>query len=118
MENTFLHPIGFPPTREEYLSKDEQSRNSIFERAVYRKVTHINRHLNAQSHHHPIQIQGMTESPVSRSQQLADADHIRTDSNEIKHILPTNDATTHTINRALRTKKKPTETTLHRGYNG
>ncbi|GJQ79189.1 hypothetical protein Trydic_g5435 [Trypoxylus dichotomus] len=67
------------------------------EDAVYRKASHINRYQNAQSQHHPAQVQRVAKSLVSRFQRLADADHIRTESNEIKRILRTNGFTTNTI---------------------
>ncbi|GJQ70166.1 hypothetical protein Trydic_g22628 [Trypoxylus dichotomus] len=46
---------------------------------AYRKATHTNRYLNAQLNHHPTQIQGVAKTQVSRSQRLADADHIQTE---------------------------------------
>ncbi|GJQ66190.1 hypothetical protein Trydic_g4250 [Trypoxylus dichotomus] len=52
---------------------------------VYRKTTHTNFYLNVDSHHHPAQLQQMPKILVSKSQRLAVADHIRTESSEIKH---------------------------------
>ncbi|GJQ82201.1 hypothetical protein Trydic_g23401 [Trypoxylus dichotomus] len=58
------------------------------------------------------------ETLVSRSQRLADADHIRAESSETKHILRTNaftsntiNFTTNTINRVFHEKAKSMDTT-------
>ncbi|GJQ70729.1 hypothetical protein Trydic_g662 [Trypoxylus dichotomus] len=50
---------------------------------------------------------------MSRSQLLADADHIPTESSEIEHILRTNRFTTNTINRAYHVKTKPMHTATY-----
>ncbi|GJQ70294.1 hypothetical protein Trydic_g22732 [Trypoxylus dichotomus] len=55
----------------------------------------------------PAQIQGVAKT-LSRSQRLADVDHIQTESSEIKHILRINGFITNTINRNFHTKTKPT----------
>ncbi|GJQ77374.1 hypothetical protein Trydic_g20780 [Trypoxylus dichotomus] len=57
---------------------------------LYRKATRTNRCPNAQSYHHPPQIQGVVKALVSRSQRLADTDYIRIEDNEIKHKPRTN----------------------------
>ncbi|GJQ87084.1 hypothetical protein Trydic_g23937 [Trypoxylus dichotomus] len=73
---------------------------------AYRKTTHTNHYLNAQSYHHPAQFRGVAKTLVSRSQ------HIRTESTEIKYILRSNGFTTNTINRAFHAKTKPVVDTI------
>ncbi|GJQ72547.1 hypothetical protein Trydic_g1218 [Trypoxylus dichotomus] len=94
---------------------------------VHPEATHTNRYLNVQIHQHLAQLQVVVKTLVPRSQRLADADHIRTESSEIQYILRTNGFTINTINRAFHTKTMQMDITtyvtkayppLHKGYNG
>ncbi|GJQ66891.1 hypothetical protein Trydic_g7913 [Trypoxylus dichotomus] len=60
-----------------------------------------------------VQLQGMAKTLLSRSQRLADADHIQTKRSEIKHILRINGFTTYTINRAFHARTKSIDTTTY-----
>lgn len=43
---------------------------------VYRKPTHTNRYLHANSHHHPSQLNGILKTLISRSKLLTDEEHL------------------------------------------
>ncbi|GJQ80585.1 hypothetical protein Trydic_g19989 [Trypoxylus dichotomus] len=73
--------------------------------------------------HHPAQLQGVAKTLKSRSQRLAGADHIRTESSEIKHILRINGFTTDTLNSENKVNGhyhlyNQSESPLDKGYNG
>ncbi|GJQ88180.1 hypothetical protein Trydic_g13177 [Trypoxylus dichotomus] len=49
----------------------------------------------------PHKIQGVAKTMMSRSRRLADVDHIRAESSEMKHIIRTDDFIINAINRAF-----------------
>ena len=50
---------------------------------VYRKKTHTNRYLHADSHHYPSQKSGIINTLATRAWRVLDADHIK---EELKHL--------------------------------
>jgi hypothetical protein len=54
---------------------------------VYRKPTHTNRYLNADSHHQPAQLHSVINMLVNRSLKLADQNHQPEEKKGIRRIL-------------------------------
>ena len=70
-------PDADPKFLQIYFMGDEEQQintrcqyNHIEGHSVYRKPTHTNRYLNANSHHHPSQKQGLIKTLVKRAQHL------------------------------------------------
>ncbi|KAJ7314096.1 hypothetical protein JRQ81_006031, partial [Phrynocephalus forsythii] len=57
---------------------------------IYQKKTHTNRYLNAQSHHHPAQINSVAKTLISRTKRLADKDHLKTELHTLSNVLIAN----------------------------
>ncbi|XP_077778802.1 uncharacterized protein LOC144326219 [Podarcis muralis] len=57
---------------------------------IYRKKTHTNRYLHAQSHHHPAQINSVAKTLISRTKRLADKDHLTTELQNLSNVLIAN----------------------------
>jgi len=54
---------------------------------VYRKPTHTDRYLHAESHHHPAQKQSAINSLVHRAFTISDNEHLQTEHNHLKQVL-------------------------------
>ncbi|XP_018311528.1 uncharacterized protein [Mycetomoellerius zeteki] len=57
---------------------------------VYRKPTHTDRYLHAESHHHPAQKQSAINSLVHRAFTISDKEHLQTELNHLKLTLQKN----------------------------
>jgi len=57
---------------------------------VYRKSTHTDRYLHAESHHHPVQKQSAINSLVHKAFTISDKEHLRTELNHLKKALQKN----------------------------
>ncbi|XP_018349960.1 PREDICTED: uncharacterized protein LOC108753114 [Trachymyrmex septentrionalis] len=57
---------------------------------VYRKPTHTDRYLYAESHHHPSQKQSAINSLVHRAFTISDKEHLQTELNHLKLALQKN----------------------------
>ena len=74
---------------------------------VYRKPTHTNRYLNANSHHHPAQLHSVINTLVTRSPKLADQNRQPEEKKNIRRILIQNGYHPKSVDKALRTNNKP-----------
>jgi len=57
---------------------------------VYRKPTHTDRYLHAESHHHPVQKQSAINSLVHRAFIIFDKEHLQVELNHLKQALQKN----------------------------
>jgi len=57
---------------------------------VYRKPTHTDRYLHAESHHHPAQKQSAINSLIHRAFAISDKEHLQTELNHLKQALQKN----------------------------
>jgi len=57
---------------------------------VYRKPTHTDRYLDAESHHHSAQTQSAINSLVHRAFTISDKEHLQTEFNHLKTALQKN----------------------------
>ncbi|XP_060517001.1 uncharacterized protein LOC132696254 [Cylas formicarius] len=73
---------------------------------VYRKPTRTDRYLNAQSHHHPSQIQAVANTLICRSVRLTDEIHNKQEMEKITRTLRDNNYTESTIRNAKRTNTR------------
>ena len=64
--------------------------NGTLGHQVYRKTTHTDRYLHAESHHHPAQKQSVINSLVHRAFAISDRGHLRTEINHLKQALQNN----------------------------
>ncbi|XP_018401736.1 PREDICTED: uncharacterized protein LOC108778909 [Cyphomyrmex costatus] len=83
---------------------------------VYRKPTHTDRYLHAESHHHPAQKQSAIHSLVYRAFSISDKEHLKTELNYLKETLQRNGYNKEDVNRTINkhrsgTKKSDTEQT-------
>ena len=65
--------------------------NGTLGHQVYRKTTHTDRYLHAESHHHPAQKQSVINSLVHRAFAISDRGHLRTEINHLKQALQNNE---------------------------
>ena len=93
-----------------------KTREGTLQHTVYRKPTHTNRYLNAESHHHPTQIQGVANTLISRSIRLADNDNREQELTNITIALKNNGYKNHTIQKAKHHQQnsRPKNTTEQR----
>lgn len=68
---------------------------------VYRKPTHTNRYLHAESHHHPAQKQSAIHSLVHRALSISDQEHLQTELNHLKETLQRNGYNKEEVNRTI-----------------
>ncbi|XP_060518420.1 uncharacterized protein LOC132697146 [Cylas formicarius] len=73
---------------------------------LYRKPTHTDKYLNAQSHHHPSQIQAVANTLICRSVRLTDEIHNKQEMEKITRTLRDNNYTESTIRNAKRTNTR------------
>jgi hypothetical protein len=73
---------------------------------VYRKPTHTNRYLNAESHHHPAQLASVANTLATRSKRLADKDHATAEMKGLREALQANGYANYTINKAFNNMPK------------
>ncbi|CAK9810876.1 hypothetical protein ANTPLA_LOCUS6713 [Anthophora plagiata] len=75
---------------------------------VYRKPTHTDRYLHAQSHHHPAQKNSVIVSLVNRAINICEEEHLQSELNHITNTLTKNGFNNkkikHTIQRMLQSK--------------
>lgn len=76
---------------------------------VYRKPTHTNRYLNANSHHHPPQIQSVANTLVSRSFRLTKPTNRQQELQKISTALEENNYKKHNIKKAIRQNNNPAQ---------
>ena len=84
----------------------KKKQNGALSHTVYRKPTHTNRYLNANSHHHPAQFFSVAKSLAYRSQHLTDKDHYKNEINTLKNVLKNNGYQRKTIEKALNHSQK------------
>ena len=82
--------------------------NGTLGHTVYRKPTHTNRYLNAESHHHPAQLKSVVKTLIKRSERLADNENYNTESKIIKEALQQNGYNEQFIKKATKQQKKST----------
>jgi hypothetical protein len=70
---------------------------------VFRKTTQTNRYLNANSHHHPSQINSVANTLITRSKRITDSENLNEELHNIKTTLLANGYNIHTINKHIRT---------------
>jgi hypothetical protein len=86
--------------------------NGTLGHTVYRKPTHTDRYLNADSHHHPAQIASVAHTLVERARRLADPVHLEDELNTVKQALEANGFPRNVIQRAIKgnsNEREPTE---------
>ena len=81
--------------------------NGSLEHTIYRKPTHTNRYLNAESHHHPTQLQGVVKTLISRSVRLSDDRNRPREMEKITTALKQNGYKHQAISNALRQTQNP-----------
>ncbi|XP_023311228.1 uncharacterized protein LOC111691923 [Anoplophora glabripennis] len=69
---------------------------------VYRKPTHTDRYLHAESHHHPSQLNSVLKTLITRSERLTDNEHKTEEIEKVKKALQQNGFSDNNIKRALR----------------
>lgn len=76
---------------------------------VYRKPTHTDRYLNAASHHHPAQLNSVVKTLMTRSQRLADVDHIDEKMSSLQKALMKNGFSRYTIQKSQQPTRPRTQ---------
>ena len=86
-------------------------RDGTLGHSVYRKPTHTNRYLNANSHHHPSQKQGLIKTLVKRAQRICEAKHLGPEMSLLSNALQCNGYSAATIQKATipKTSAPPAE---------
>ena len=69
---------------------------------VYRKKTHTNKYLHAESHHHPSQKIGILHTLAKRAVRVSDEDHLNEELQHLSKILQENGYTKKNIKMAFR----------------
>jgi len=64
--------------------------NDTLGHQVYRKPTHMDRYLHAESHHRPAQKQSAINSLVHKTFIISDREHLQTELNHLKQALQKN----------------------------
>ncbi|XP_045466657.1 uncharacterized protein LOC123675351 [Harmonia axyridis] len=97
--------------------------NDSFTHTIYRKPTHTNRYLNANSHHHPSQINSVLNSLIHRSIKLTDSLHITQEINILQTALQQNGYNSQQVQKAInrhqtqtQQPKNPPENFPHKGF--
>lgn len=75
--------------------------------AVYRKKTHTDRYLNANSHHHPMQKATVLKTLTTRAVRISDAEHLQQEKTHLLMSLLQNGYTATEIHRAIRNAEQP-----------
>ncbi|XP_054290083.1 uncharacterized protein LOC129005267 [Macrosteles quadrilineatus] len=76
--------------------------NGTIGHAVYRKPTHTNRYLNAQSHHHPAQKNGILNTLINRAIRISDMENRISEEKVITSALLSNGYSKKDIKRAFK----------------
>ena len=82
-----------------------------FTHTIYRKPTHTNRYLNANSHNHPAQLNSVVHTLVSRSLKLTDNNNKNTEIQTLTNILQQNGYNKKQILRNIEKVENPNTTT-------
>jgi hypothetical protein len=77
--------------------------------SVYRKPTHTDRYLNANSHHHPAQKMAVLHTLVNRAIAISDRNHYQSEKNHLSHVLAMNGYSPDNIKRAFRSQENKTK---------
>ncbi|XP_055858904.1 uncharacterized protein LOC129921196 [Episyrphus balteatus] len=92
-----LHPkIKFTMEKEKEGSiafldvKVMRNQNGSLGHTVYRKSTHTNRYLHADSHHHPANLRSVVSTLFQRAQRICDSDHLSTELLLLDEVLEAN----------------------------
>jgi hypothetical protein len=80
--------------------------NGTLGHTIFRKETHTNRYLNANSHHHPAQIYSVVNTLVTRVKKLTDETHRQCELNNLRTVLTQNNFSNTSINKAINQKPK------------
>jgi len=75
--------------------------NNTLGHQVYGKLTHTDRYLHAESHHHPAQKQSAINSLVHRAFTISDKKHLQTEFNHLKQALQKNGYDQKDINKII-----------------
>lgn len=81
--------------------------NGSLGHTIYQKKTHTNRYLNAQSHHHPAQINSVAKTLISRTKRLADKDHLKSELLKLTNVLISNGFQRKTITNLIQKETPP-----------
>ncbi|XP_018567608.1 uncharacterized protein LOC108908159 [Anoplophora glabripennis] len=76
---------------------------------VYRKPTHKDRYLNAESHHHPAQKQGIINTLIHRTRIISETRHLAEELEHLRTALIVNGCTTRKNERAIKRRHTPME---------
>ncbi|XP_018576512.1 uncharacterized protein LOC108915047 [Anoplophora glabripennis] len=76
---------------------------------VYRKPTHTDRYLNAESHHHPAQKQGIINTLIHQAGIIGEPRHLAEELEHLRTALRGNGYTARNIERAIRRRHTPIE---------
>ena len=83
--------------------------------SVYRKPTHTNRYLNANSHHHPSQKQGLIKTLVTRAQRICEPKYIKAEMSLLSDALQRNGYSATAIRKAALPKNSAPATEESKG---
>lgn len=84
----------------------KKKNNGSLGHTVYRKPTHTNRYLNANSNHNPSQLSSVINTLVTRSKRLADKDHIHEELDLLSNALQANGFSKYLIDKSINKRKK------------
>ena len=77
---------------------------------VYRKKTHTDRYLHANSHHFPPQKVGVINTLVTRALRISDKDHIKEEIDHLTKFFKDNGYSSGQIRKSIASAKKPRKT--------
>ncbi|XP_050528175.1 uncharacterized protein LOC126898277 [Daktulosphaira vitifoliae] len=80
--------------------------NGKFGTGVYRKSTHTDRYLHADSHHCPSQKMGLLHTMATRAVRIADENHVNEEKTYLRQALKNNGYTIKNINKAIKKAEK------------
>lgn len=83
---------------------------------VYRKPTHTNRYLNAQSNHHPAQKQSVINTLIHRAKTLSEVGNLHEELATLKEVLISNGFTSRNIERAIQKNNNKSVTREKKEY--
>ncbi|XP_018573662.1 uncharacterized protein LOC108912768 [Anoplophora glabripennis] len=113
VDDTFIiwpHGSGFPGSHQWDTSRyPVYNRSGTLGHRVYRKPTHTDRYLNAESHNHPVQKQGITYTLIHRARIISEPRLLAEELEHLRTALRENSYTVRNIERAIRRRHTPME---------
>ena len=73
---------------------------------VYRKATHTNRYLHAESHHHPSQLSGILKTLHQRAKDICSKENLPKEKQRLNTAFKANGFSNNQIQKVLKTKKQ------------